>query len=64
MTHKFCIEALDRSFRDIMNFYSNADSPFWGKIVVFGDDFKQILQIIPRESWFDIINATINSSYL
>uniref|UniRef100_A0A0R0L851 ATP-dependent DNA helicase n=1 Tax=Glycine max TaxID=3847 RepID=A0A0R0L851_SOYBN len=34
------------------------------KVIVFGGDFRQILPVIPRGSRSDIINATINSSYL
>ncbi|KAL2970943.1 hypothetical protein AAZX31_15G165500 [Glycine max] len=33
-------------------------------IMVFGGDFRQILPVIPRGSRTDIVNATINSSYL
>ena len=32
--------------------------------MVFGGDFRQILLVIPRGSRSDIVNATINSSYL
>ena len=32
--------------------------------MVFGGDFRQILPVIPRGSRSDIVNATINSSYL
>ncbi|KAH1069241.1 hypothetical protein GYH30_006728 [Glycine max] len=34
------------------------------KVIVFGGDFRQILPVIPRGSRSNIINATINSSYL
>ncbi|KAH1060734.1 hypothetical protein GYH30_004272 [Glycine max] len=34
------------------------------KVIVLGGDFRQILPVIPRGSRSDIINATINSSYL
>ena len=64
MAHKFCFEALDKSLRDIMSSSSHAQSPFGGKVVVFGDDFRQILPVIPRGSRYDIVNASINSSYL
>ena len=32
--------------------------------MVFGGDFRQILPVIPRGNRSDIVNATINSSYL
>ncbi|XP_042041441.1 uncharacterized protein LOC121786909 [Salvia splendens] len=66
MIHKHCIEAVDRSFRDIMlgcNEFS-MDQPFGGKTVVFGGDFRQILPVIPNGTRQDVVNATINSSYL
>jgi len=40
------------------------DSIVGGKLIVFGGDFRQILPIISRGSKFDIVHATINSSYL
>ena len=40
MTHKFWFEALDKTFRDIMSFSAHGDSPFRGKIVVFGGEFR------------------------
>ncbi|XP_057811274.1 uncharacterized protein LOC131025497 [Salvia miltiorrhiza] len=66
MMHKFCFEALDRSLRDIKRFVntSSASTPFGGKTVVFGGDFRQILHVIPKGSRQDIVFATINSSYL
>lgn len=45
MTHKHAFEALDRSLRDIMrlNNLMNADLQFGGITVVFGGDFRQVL---------------------
>lgn len=60
MAHRFCFEALDRTLRDIMS----SDKIFGGKVVVFGGDCRQILPVIPRANRSDIINATINSSYI
>ncbi|KAF1877459.1 hypothetical protein Lal_00040175, partial [Lupinus albus] len=40
------------------------NSTFGGKVIVFGGDFRQILPVIPRGSRSNIINATINSSYI
>ncbi|XP_020972762.1 uncharacterized protein LOC110269328 [Arachis ipaensis] len=66
MVNRLCIEALDRTMRDILRF-KNANSlqqPFEGKTVVFGGDFRQILHVIPKGSRQDIVNAIINSSYI
>uniref|UniRef100_A0A0R0EF43 ATP-dependent DNA helicase n=1 Tax=Glycine max TaxID=3847 RepID=A0A0R0EF43_SOYBN len=64
MAHKFCFEALDHSLRDIIKHNSRDNKIFGGKVMVFGGDFWQILPVIPRGSRSDIVNATINSSYL
>lgn len=64
MTHKFCFEALDKSLRDIMSFSKTANSPFGGKTIVFGGDFRQILPVVRRGTRSDVVNATINASYL
>ncbi|KAH1086729.1 hypothetical protein GYH30_018296 [Glycine max] len=64
MAHKFCFEALDHSLRDIIKHNSKDSKIFGGKVMVFGGDFRQILPVIPRGSRSDIVNATINSSYL
>ncbi|RZB65818.1 hypothetical protein D0Y65_041747 [Glycine soja] len=64
MAHKFCFEALDHSFRDIIKHNSKDNKIFGGKVMVFGGDFRQILPVIPRGSRSDIVNVTINSSYL
>ncbi|XP_042067091.1 uncharacterized protein LOC121810365 [Salvia splendens] len=66
MIHKHCIEAVDRTLRDIMRVCDelNRNKPFGGKTVVFGGDFRQILPVVPKGSRQDVVNATINSSYL
>ncbi|CAH9106093.1 unnamed protein product, partial [Cuscuta epithymum] len=66
MTHKYCFEALDRSLRDILRVVDplNTDKPFGGKTIVFGGDFRQILPVITKGTRQDIVNATINSSYI
>lgn len=60
MIQRMCIEAFDRSMRDIMN----CDQPFGGKCIVLGGDFRQILPVIPGGDRAAIVNASINSSYL
>jgi len=66
MMHKYCFEALDKTLRDIISYKdaSKAELPFGGKTVVLGGDFRQILPVIPKGTRQDIVNATVNSSYL
>ncbi|XP_019149843.1 PREDICTED: uncharacterized protein LOC109146643 [Ipomoea nil] len=66
MMHKHCFEALDRTMRDLMRFKNSRSSTmtFGGKTVVLGGDFRQILPVIPKGTRQDIIQASINSSYL
>jgi ATP-dependent DNA helicase PIF1 len=66
MMHKYCFEAVDRSFRDILKLVDgrNKHIPFGGKVVVFGGDFRQILPVIPRGTRPEVVDATINSSYI
>jgi len=63
MAHKFFFQTLDQSLTDIIK-EKNPNQIFGGKVIVFGGDFRQILPVIPRGSRSDIINETINSSYL
>ncbi|XP_028799523.1 ATP-dependent DNA helicase pfh1-like [Neltuma alba] len=60
MVQRYCIEAFDRTLRDIMH----ANFPFGGKSIVMGGDFCQILPVIPKGSKADIVNACVTSSYL
>ncbi|XP_057443789.1 uncharacterized protein LOC130735938 [Lotus japonicus] len=66
MLNKHCFEALDRSLNDIMKTQSTHgyDIPFGGKVVVLGDDFRQILPVISKGSRSEIVGSAINSSYL
>ncbi|XP_071727920.1 uncharacterized protein [Rutidosis leptorrhynchoides] len=40
------------------------ETPFGGKIVVFGGDFRQILHVIQKGKREDIVVTSLNSSYL
>ncbi|XP_075097903.1 uncharacterized protein LOC142175223 [Nicotiana tabacum] len=64
--HRYCFGSLDRTLRDILRFKdeSNLERPFGGKIIVLSGDFKQKLLVIPKGTRQDIVNASINSSYL
>ncbi|CAH9113026.1 unnamed protein product [Cuscuta europaea] len=66
MTHKHCFEALERTMRDVLRFSPECDVvvPFGGKTIVFGGDFRQILPVIPKGTRQDIVQASLNSSYL
>jgi ATP-dependent DNA helicase PIF1 len=64
MANKFCFEALDKTLKDIMTGSKESPKKFGGKVIVFGDDFRQILPVVPRGTRSDIIHATINSSYI
>ena len=58
MQHKHCIEALDRTLRDVL---SN-DVPFGGITVLFGGDFRQTLPVVPHGSRGQIISASLRKS--
>ncbi|XP_025625137.1 uncharacterized protein [Arachis hypogaea] len=66
MVNRYCIEGLDRTMRDILRFNNSRseEQPFGGKTIVFGGDFRQILPVIPKRTRQEIVNATINSSYI
>ncbi|KAF1872320.1 hypothetical protein Lal_00016618 [Lupinus albus] len=59
MSHKFCIEALDKSLGDIMGTTTNDSIIFGGNVVIFCGDFRQILPVIPR----GILNITKNMCF-
>jgi PIF1-like helicase len=60
MQHRNAPEALDRTLRDIRN----DNRPFGSLTVVFGGDFQQTLPVVPKGSREEIVNATIQRSYL
>ena len=66
MTNKYCFEALDKTLRDILStrYEDSRSKPFGGLTVVCGGDFRQILPVIPQGERADIIDASLNSSYL
>nr|GEZ98434.1 hypothetical protein [Tanacetum cinerariifolium] len=51
MAHKLCFEALDHSLRDILrqNSYDTYERPFGNMTMVFGDDFRQVLSVVPKD---------------
>lgn len=58
--HRHVVEALDRTLQDIRD----DERPFGGVTVVLGGDFLQTLPVVPRGSRMDIVDATIQHSYL
>jgi hypothetical protein len=60
MQHRHCQEAFDRTCRDICQ----CDNIFGGLTMVFGGDFQQILPVMVKGSWPEIVNASIWSSYI
>ncbi len=60
MCHRYCVEAVDRSSRDI----TRRNLPFRGKCVLFSGDFRQFLPVIPGGSRAQIVHASVESSAL
>ena len=60
MLHKFQLEAMDRTLRDIME----DERPFGGKIVVLAGDFRQCLPVVPGDSRDATVNCFINRYFL
>ena len=58
MCNRYCVEAVDRTLRDIMK----SEEPFGGKCVLFSGDFRQILPVIPGGSRAQIVHACFKSS--
>lgn len=61
MNHKLCFEAVDRTLRDLRD---TPEKPYGGITTIHGGDFQQILPVIVRGSREDIVNASIQRSYL
>ena len=66
MTHKHAFEALDKTLKDIMSRKNPSAKyhTFGGKTVLLGDDFRQILPVIPQDNRPDTVLASISHSYL
>ena len=66
MAHRNCLEAVDRSLRDILQIQDaeSVNKPFGGKVVVLVGDFRQILPVVRKGRRADIVYSTINRSYL
>ena len=66
MNHRNTFEAVDRTLRDILRFddSNSSDKIFGGKTTLLGGDFRQTLPVVPRGRKEDIINASVNRSYV
>ncbi|KAM5575513.1 hypothetical protein ABKV19_014465, partial [Rosa sericea] len=66
MCNKHCFESLDKSLRDILSNSKNTqiEKPFGGKPILLGGDFRQILPVVTGGTKEQIIEASLNCSYL
>jgi hypothetical protein len=66
MTHRMTFEALDMTFRDLLqtNLPVNESFPFGGEIVVLGGDPRQILPVVEGGTRSQIVDAAIVNSPL
>ena len=57
---------LDKSLTDLLSHIHKFETnlPFGGKPLLLGGDFRQILPIVTEETKDEIINASLNNSYL
>ncbi|KAG5539463.1 hypothetical protein RHGRI_019865 [Rhododendron griersonianum] len=60
MQHKYCVEAVERTLRDIRD----NPKPFGGITIVLGGDFRQILPVVPKGVREEIVNASLRRSDL
>lgn len=61
MLHRFQLEALDRTLRDLME---KPNAPFGGKIIILAGDFRQCLPIVVGGNRAQIVQSCINKSPL
>ncbi|POM77520.1 LOW QUALITY PROTEIN: Helitron helicase-like protein [Phytophthora palmivora] len=61
MMHRACFEAVDRTFRDIMD---NDTEPFGGKVIVFSGDYRQILPALKNATRAETAKACFKASPL
>jgi len=60
MSHRWVIETVDRTLRDICD---QKNMPFGGKLIVFGGDFRIILLVVKKGSRADIVAASLSRSH-
>nr|XP_023888078.1 uncharacterized protein LOC112000214 [Quercus suber] len=60
MVNRRALESLDRTFKDIME----ENLPFGGKVLILGEDFRQVLSVVPKGIKAEMIDACIVKSPL
>uniref|UniRef100_A0A7N2MWF6 ATP-dependent DNA helicase n=1 Tax=Quercus lobata TaxID=97700 RepID=A0A7N2MWF6_QUELO len=60
MVNRRALEALDRTLQDLMEI----NSPFGGKVLILGGDFRQVLPVIPKGTKAELLDACIVNSPL
>jgi hypothetical protein len=60
MVPKFAMEIIDRKLKELMG----NNLPFGGKIMIIGGDFRQILPVQKKAGRIQLINLSIQKSYL
>ena len=60
MAHRYAFEALDRTLRDL----TGINTPFGGKIIILGGDFRQAPPIVVKGTRAQIVDSCIVRSYL
>ena len=61
MLHRFQLEALDRTLRDLM---TAPDKPFGGKIIILAGDYRQCLPVVPGANRAHIVDICLPNSHL
>ncbi|XP_077224125.1 uncharacterized protein LOC143857543 [Tasmannia lanceolata] len=65
MMHRYAIEAVDRTLKDVLKDTSDgASKVLGGKTFVLGGDFRQILPVVPKASREIIVASCLQKSYL
>ena len=59
MANRRMFEAVERSLKQ----YLGNETPFGGKLMVFGGDFRQILPVVVRGTAAQTVAACINKAY-
>ncbi|XP_077128631.1 uncharacterized protein LOC143784336 isoform X1 [Ranitomeya variabilis] len=64
MLSKYALHVIDRDLRDVMttNVAHKEKTPFGGKVIVFGGDFRQCLPVIPHGTRTDVVESCIKYS--
>ena len=59
LAHRFLLQALDRTFRDLMKM---PNTPVGGKPIILAGDFRNVLPVVPGGSSGQIISATLKNA--